>query len=146
MFPSLSGKTFIRTPRRHRRGCKWTKSVSIPFREDLHSDEIRFLCRELYNSLRFHPFQGRPSFGLLVRLRQPANIVLWFPSLSGKTFIRTSKQRRTSCTHSLLRFHPFQGRPSFGLRCHVNSLEGTSWSVSIPFREDLHSDRSFGRS
>ena len=87
-FPSLSGKTFIRTAAREI--AKETKrfKVSIPFREDLHSDidyieeqEIKEVFvsipfREDLHSdsklqairlpgrpLSFHPFQGRPSFG-----------------------------------------------------------------------------------
>ena len=67
VFPSLSGKTFIRT---------WIfldevrvipESVSIPFREDLHSD-------------------------FLVRAGEEITIITAFPSLSGKTFIRTYQQ------------------------------------------------------
>ena len=68
------------------------------------------LIRLLHPS--FHPFQGRPSFGLYDD-----------PEVSKAEF---------PC------FHPFQGRPSFGLKkvTHVINYE----MVSIPFREDLHSD------
>ena len=122
MFPSLSGKTFIRTV-----FCKISRQpawhgVSIPFREDLHSDEdeIEEAAREL--RIGFHPFQGRPSFGP----ERGADIMdrkqFAFPSLSGKTFIRTNEVFGSQ----------FYYRPP----------------VSIPFREDLHSDmcRSFVRS
>ena len=35
-------------------------------------------------------------------------------------------------------FHPFQGRPSFGLDTSKSIVY--EFRVSIPFREDLHSD------
>ena len=37
----------------------------------------------------FHPFQGRPSFGLPVVATALRDYFRPFPSLSGKTFIRT---------------------------------------------------------
>ena len=88
-FPSLSGKTSIRTKRQFQPICINKKVVSIPFREDLYSDEIRFLCRELYNSLRFPSLSGKTSIRTLKK--EAANLVAaaLFPSLSGKTSIRT---------------------------------------------------------
>ena len=38
---------------------------------------------------RFHPFQGRPSFGPLKLHSFAPTLEEMFPSLSGKTFIRT---------------------------------------------------------
>ena len=90
-FPSLSGKTFIRTRGEPGRPHRFLSEVSIPFREDLHSDKLE--PKKLISST------GR-----------------WFPSLSGKTFIRTLRKI---------------------LKASANI------DVSIPFREDLHSDDSF---
>ena len=138
-FPSLSGKTSIRTPRCFERGACVCEGVSIPFREDLYSDEIEKETKnlkqhpvsipfreDLYSdknipgsrqtriSKSFHPFQGRPPFGrVLLGTSVPMN--------------------RTG-------FHPFQGRPPFGLHQLVHLRTVLSRTVSIPFREDLHSD------
>ena len=140
------------------------KLVSIPFRENLHSDEIRFLCRELYNSLRFHPFQGKPSFGHIIT--DPRIVCQRIVSIPFRENLHSDNQ--VSCFSSKTAsncFHPFQGKPSFGLRRIVvpnpaddltfPSLSGktfirtelsstrewlTRTAVSIPFRENLHSD------
>ena len=114
-FPSLSGKTFIRTWRIDFKLKTRSKRVSIPFREDLHSDYRLYSATYKARYVSFHPFQGRPSFGRYVYRRPPRpGVPGWFPSLSGKTFIRTYYKRSSS-------------KRKFSL-------------VSIPFREDLHSD------
>ena len=69
--------------------------VSIPFREDLYSDGTRGLNRLSFFSRGFHPFQGRPLFGRrLYLIQNPQKASFWFPSLSGKTSIRTSASPR----------------------------------------------------
>ena len=113
-FPSLSGKTSIRTYFGFINSKKGGISVSIPFREDLYSDKYHpfspsqeeiqvsipfredlysdtnsYLSVSFSTSSSFHPFQGRPSFGprsIFVLFPGPMD---QFPSLSGKTFIRT---------------------------------------------------------
>ena len=87
----------------------------------------------------FHPFQGRPPFGQEFRSITDGVLIDGFPSLSGKTSIRTSNSRV---------FRQTLGRPvSIPFREDLHSdvkrsddkdliIEG----VSIPFREDLHSD------
>ena len=112
-FPSLSGKTFIRTwiiwensptnqanvsipfredlhSDRYRRSNKRSQNkVSIPFREDLHSDSVSQDTSSGKQTRRFHPFQGRPSFGHRQVCHSKKVRYQVFPSLSGKTFIRT---------------------------------------------------------
>ena len=165
LFPSLSGKTFIRTEDKRESSLERLFFVSIPFREDLHSDDIEEQIENMLETDGFHPFQGRPSFGLLSTLRLSPKDQRLFPSLSGKTFIRTVgiKMRKNKPKHN--GFHPFQGRPLFGLlpvtviltaeMDMFPSLSGKTSirtyllnrakrecesAVSIPFREDLHSD------
>ena len=87
--------------------------VSIPFREDLHSDETQEVLNLLEQKM--------------------------FPSLSGKTSIRTWKGRGILATKKK-RFHPFQGRPLFGRPEYKAKDVLQSCAVSIPFREDLYSD------
>ena len=89
MFPSLSGKTFIRTDSRLQPSQTRAGTVSIPFREDLHSDTTCALLPMSQCVLSFHPFQGRPSFGLDKETARIALVLYLFPSLSGKTSIRT---------------------------------------------------------
>ena len=121
-------------------GRAQAEGVSIPFREDLHSDTVTAYTLRHTKLLSFHPFQGRPPFGQIVG--NNATIIL-----------------------KLFCFHPFQGRPPFGqwvdsvpldpeakkfpslsgktsirtetcVLCHLFPFN----LVSIPFREDLHSD------
>ena len=92
----------------------------------------------------FHPFQGRPLFGPKTYKINPHTPSAEFPSLSGKTSIRTHGFRQLTQerfshvsipfredlysdkqieqetkTFKIHRFHPFQGRPLFGpLRIH----------------------------
>ena len=141
-FPSLSGKTSIRTEGGRVLKSRAQGSVSIPFREDLYSDvrdsflncfvkleqfpslsgktSIRTIERRVQHTCdwtgSFHPFQGRPLFGPIKLTKGDVVIIFQFPSLSGKTSIRT---RHWLCI--------LGGRPP---------------RVSIPFREDLYSDRS----
>ena len=88
--------------------------VSIPFREDLHSDETARIALIIYHIACFHPFQGRPLFGLLTLPHIAADKKKLFPSLSGKTSIRTIGDRVFEETDQPVSFHPFQGRPLFG--------------------------------
>ena len=139
--------------------------VSIPFREDLHSDRRWRMRSNDLQRQSFHPFQGRPPFGPL-KYTPLAQQKTKFPSLSGKTSIRTqglgdkrgSKQSRVSIPfredlHSDSQsgekrgvcdtpFPSLSGKTSIRtlafLQEVLNLLERR---VSIPFREDLHSDK-----
>ena len=138
--------------------------VSTPFREDLYSDPGS-LDQQLQN-IRFHPFQGRPLFGLDPEEMEVVKQIFAFPSLSGKTSIRTTAKICLTLYYIAYGFHPFQGRPLFGLleNCRqygypsglfpslsgktsirTNKLQKIRLSVrplvSIPFREDLYSDK-----
>ena len=89
-FPSLSGKSSIRTAWYGHKDPDAGFYVSIPFREDLYSDTFATGLRVIPCIPRFHPFQGRPSFGpYKVHGFNPSTEEVQFPSLSGKTFIRT---------------------------------------------------------
>ena len=115
-------------------------SVSIPFREELHSDCAISMFSSSWLARRF-------------------------PSLSGKSSIRTYMRKSQKWWTGFIGFHPFQGRAPFGpktLKFHsfepsveFPSLSGKSsirtvtdqkfllevyYIVSIPFREELHSD------
>ena len=114
-FPSLSGKTSIRTYLQRWFNSVEEPKVSIPFREDLYSDYITFRTILRKQEVGFHPFQGRPLFGLRCQGKLNKGTSSRFPSLSGKTSIRTRqdwKAGHRAWGHS---FHPFQGRPLFGL-------------------------------
>ena len=144
--------------------------VSIPFREELHSDSLPqrdFRARVLNG---FHPFQGRAPFGLMNSAMMPQPGV--YVSIPFREELHSDIQTTsngTSCTTS--RFHPFQGRAPFGqeieketqtlklnafpslsgkssIRTFLDqSLSGaTFWIVSIPFREELHSDKQIDTS
>ena len=95
-FPSLSGKTSIRTERFVHQEICFGKKVSIPFREDLHSDIVDKGVKTVKET------EG-------------------FPSLSGKTSIRTTRVSDGKGVKELS-FHPFQGRPPFGLRRHSGGV------------------------
>ena len=78
-------------------------------------EDIATVAKEL--RISFHPFQGRPLFGRAGGGWCVEPLELEFPSLSGKTSIRTvAKGQKT--------------KPAV--------------SVSIPFREDLYSDKNVG--
>ena len=66
-------------------------------------------------SSSFHPFQGRPPFGLEELKKGGEEIEKKFPSLSGKSSIRTSDQGSNTNGTRRHGFHPFQGRAPFGL-------------------------------
>ena len=88
-FPSLSGKTFIRTLKERKRSIKNKDLVSIPFREDLHSDPHPMPVEENSPARKFPSLSGKtfirtPEIDVPAELRGKE-----FPSLSGKTFIRT---------------------------------------------------------
>ena len=122
-FPSLSGKTFIRTKMAFAPERALTERVSIPFREDLHSDKGIKKVTHVIHYESFHPFQGRPSFGQTVTPCLECDFFNPFPSLSGKTFIRTLKIHQFTPDADEVRFHPFQGRPSFGRIVLMRSWE-----------------------
>ena len=92
-----------------------TEVVSIPFREDLYSDS---------------------NCGSESRNQRPER----FPSLSGKTSIRTRGAGGCDQMTSSASFHPFQGRPLFGRGLSLINFYPMAIMVSIPFREDLYSD------
>ena len=87
--------------------------VSIPFREDLHSDKIKT--------------DGDDRRGE-------------FPSLSGKTFIRTCVAVRVSAEWQSLVSIPFREDLHSDTPSKLISIPSPAVYVSIPFREDLHSD------
>ena len=64
----------------------------------------------------FHPFQGRAPFGQYVEGLIGIQKFLMFPSLSGKSSIRTQWTSWSWSRDNRLSFHPFQGRAPFGLR------------------------------
>ena len=116
MFPSLSGKTFIRTPADQIPSPPHNLGVSIPFREDLHSDV----------SKQMHLFQETKKVSIPFREDLHSDSII--------QEVLNLLERRS--------FHPFQGRPSFGPLFEVNDPDMEKVKVSIPFREDLHSDRT----
>ena len=89
-------------------------TVSIPFREDLHSD--------VGNN------RGRGR-----------NDPCLFPSFSGKTFIRTALMQPVRALTTEEVSIPFREdlHSDYGFESCGNRRRGV---VSIPFREDLHSD------
>ena len=118
--------------------------VSIPFREDLHSDH-NVRTPELRNlHASFHPFQGRPSFGpVRTALMQPVR-ALTFPSLSGKTFIRTQAGTQLICGDFPKCFHPFQGRPPFGLMEKIGyCLPDKWWFPFLSGKSSIRTPSSF---
>ena len=142
--------------------------VSIPFREDLHSDKTADNTATRRPCDRFHPFQGRPSFGhtetkevaealkiefpslsgktfirtILRSIRPKVLSGLWFPSLSGKTFIRTMVATVTPFSDQ--KFPSLSGKTFIRTQNGRNVFKIVFYRVSIPFREDLHSDMNHG--
>ena len=114
-FPSLSGKTSIRT-----QGCNAQRFGYLPD--------------------RFPSLSGKTSIRTILKLFYLAYGPRRFPSLSGKTSIRTGVFCESQGSRRRFGFHPFQGRPPFGQvgAKKVDQLDRKM--VSIPFREDLHSD------
>ena len=113
-FPSLSGKTSIRTTGKTLVYEFRNDTVSIPFREDLYSDE-------------------RLPSGLImtaVKVSIPFREDLYSDNLLGG-----------GCKNlASVGFHPFQGRPLFGPSKSRPKGQKKRSVVSIPFREDLYSD------
>ena len=114
--------------------------VSIPFREDLHSDE-----NSPTNQANGSLLVSFPSLSGKTSIRTQTSVgrilcCLWFPSLSGKTSIRTGRVPAFRASSAVGRFHPFQGRPPFGHCVDCRNKNPPRGKVSIPFREDLHSD------
>ena len=115
MFPSLSGKTSIRTFQ-HASTVAETGVLVFPSLSGKTSIRTRLIGWQRTSQVRsrFHPFQGRPLFGRRIK---------------GKMIKNKS-----------LSFHPFQGRPLFGHAFSAGMVTPPTCVVSIPFREDLYSD------
>ena len=114
-FPSLSGKTFIRTDIRLSVRNIGRITVSIPFREDLHSDRWKYSkVAQKILSFRFPSLSGKTFIRTRRILLAARKVAEEFPSLSGKTFIRTDYYDHFDTAIIVNGFHPFQGRPSFG--------------------------------
>ena len=97
--------------------------VSIPFREELHSD-VCFADSDgawIYES--FHPFQGRAPFGPDLLSVLLGTHVPQFPSLSGKSSIRTNPATHSRRQEKTGSFHPFQGRAPFGQTGKLHPFE-----------------------
>ena len=90
--------------------------VSIPFREDLHSDKQ---C-------------GNHTQVVLLRVSIPFREDLHSDANTVRALIANGAS-----------FHPFQGRPPFGQQTRLRQKSVSRQQVSIPFREDLHSDKDF---
>ena len=163
-FHPFQGRPSFGLHRRPGRQGLPCRQVSIPFREDLHSDSSLILKFGYRRPASFHPFQGRPSFGrevLKEAVRRKLGLCFHpfqgrpsfgqedidavanelkveFPSLSGKTFIRTlqwhSRERYSRMFPSL------SGKTFIRTRCNTIDPRRLQSEVSIPFREDLHSD------
>ena len=87
----------------------------------------------------FHPFQGRPSFGPGKTPRQTRRMVL--VSIPFREDLHSDDNSAIPADSNPLGcFHPFQGRPSFGHVELIKDFKKITDGVSIPFREDLHSD------
>ena len=162
-FPSLSGKTFIRTRARRYGDVSGHLDVSIPFREDLHSDSSHQLLVRSCASQRFHPFQGRPPFGrfnadiwdyydhvsipfrddlhsdMLSISLQTRVWFFTFPSLSGKSSIRTSRKKHCGRDEKAKVSIPFR-EDLHSDHMEKQHITHSDQFVSIPFREDLYSD------
>ena len=111
-FPSLSGKTSIRTRRRVVSDQTSSCRVSIPFREDLYSDLAGTILIDSVEFEGFHPFQGRPLFGRKTPRQTRRMVLYWFPSLSGKTSIRTVFDSESAEGIALGRFPSLSGKTS----------------------------------
>ena len=141
VFPSLSGKTSIRTHRIRPLGGRPPRVVSIPFREDLYSDEICLKLFYIAYGGSFHPFQGRPLFGLVNDTEALKKIPHRFVSIPFREDLYSDQAKRRGLSRSMqIGFHPFQGRPLFGHFHRPTAGRVHLHRVSIPFREDLYSD------
>ena len=70
----------------------------------------------------FHPFQGRAPFGQKAKELAKQAQDKAFPSLSGKSSIRTIKKLQQVKAEDVASFHPFQGRAPFG-RMPVRAID-----------------------
>ena len=114
-------------------------NVSIPFREDLYSDWRFPILHWTFRWPSFHPFQGRPLFGHADDGLLSSITFRLFPSLSGKTSIRTSYVYSDSA-EDITGFPSLSGKTSIRTRIRQNCDQKRRQIVSIPFREDLYSD------
>ena len=137
-FPSLSGKTFIRTRFLLTKHGVLSPHVSIPFREDLHSDITNSFSAGMISPPGFHPFQGRPPFGPKLGYSPTLSAGISFHPFQGRPPFGPLKIHPFEAPNDES-FHPFQGRPPFGPAIEIEK-ETKTLRVSIPFREDLHSD------
>ena len=113
-FPSLSGKTSIRT-----RECSCTRSMK--------------------SRCSFHPFQGRAPFGpCRENVKRPKRPLSFHP-FQGRTLFGHGQNSYRVFSPAYKGFHPFQGRALFGP--WGRGAGRPQAKVSIPFREELHSDR-----
>ena len=114
--------------------------VSIPFREELHSDTGAVAVERSVVYWRFHPFQGRAPFGHF-QYGQGWKARFYVVSIPFREDLYSDMvlycARRAGGDAG---FHPFQGRPLFGQTLKIDQTTAKLLLVSIPFREDLHSD------
>ena len=167
LFPSLSGKSSIRTSAKEGILNITRRVVSIPFREELHSDSkylskqrltrnnVSIPFREELHSDKswcrrqtrwrvtcFHPFQGRAPFGLQVLTKLPVTLT-GDVSIPFREELHSDKAEVPTIDAIINdSFHPFQGRAPFGPSARPANIAKPARIVSIPFREELHSDRA----
>ena len=112
-FPSLSGKSSIRTESFYGFCQDLSRFPSLSGKSSIRTWEQRVPCKGPCNP-SFHPFQGRAPFGLHQKAKIARPPAARFPSLSGKSSIRTRRQIVSHTESAESGFHPFQGRPLFG--------------------------------
>ena len=163
MFPSLSGKTSIRTSHQITVFSKALERGFHPFQgrppfgQALSVAPLtvyKWLCfhpfqgRPLFGPWsrpgregrrRFHPFQGRPLFGHITFGPRSYSLYTPFPSLSGKTSIRTGDRKANENGETPSVSIPFR-EDLYSDTFKITEERPKNDSVSIPFREDLHSD------
>ena len=139
-FPSLSGKTSIRTIETSSLHSSTRRDSFHPFqgRPLFGRYEMQYLPANI--EAGFHPFQGRPSFGPVPAELAGDAVTYLFPSLSGKTFIRTSYSCDLGKTVTPW-FPSLSGKTFIRTRSRRAGGGRSNVPVSIPFREDLHSDK-----
>ena len=114
-FPSLSGKTSIRTTSGFTADQAMDAVVSIPFREELHSDFKDFISILKTAQNVSIPFREELHSDVNCERAYFLDLVPKFPSLSGKSSIRTERSQAVCQRYRTRSFHPFQGRAPFGL-------------------------------
>ena len=105
--------------------------------------DVKRLANKTEAYVSFHPFQGRPLFGLIGLNPEKGPINQMFPSLSGKTSIRTFLRWIWKGIKVLGRFPSLSGKTSIRTLSTVFHLQPKDRKVSIPFREDLYSDTRY---